>query len=167
MMELKEIEITPETAKDMLQYNVCNRPLSKSTVLKYSTMMSQGEWYCSHQAIAFSKDEHGKLMLVDGQHRLEAVIHSKIPTKFAIIYDAIQTPYIDTVRNRTFIDNLNIFNKTSRYTPMMMSIFNLFASTIKYQNSSQTIRQKFCDTYFDTFLLVDSVYKKSKAKKWW
>ena len=107
-MELKEIEISPEMAQEMLNYNTCNRPLSKNIVTKYARMMKRGEWYLSHQALAFAENKSGSLVLVDGQHRLAAVIQSGISIKFSVIYNAVQTPYIDTTRNRTFIDNLNI-----------------------------------------------------------
>lgn len=163
-MELKEMIITPDMATEMLRYNTCNRPLSKSTVTKYAGMMRSSEWYLSHQAIAFSKDIDGNLLLVDGQHRLAAVVQSGVAVKFSIIFNAIQTPYIDTVRNRSFIDNLNICNKTSRYTKTMMSIINLVMSINKTRNITQADRQKFCDSYYDTFLTVDSIYKASKTK---
>jgi hypothetical protein len=163
-MELQEIIITPEMAKEMLQFNNCNRPLSKKAVAKYAGMMKLGEWYLSHQSIAFSEDEQGQLILVDGQHRLAAVIQSGMAVEFSVIYNAIQTPYIDTVRNRTFIDNLNICNKTSRYTRTMMSILNLLMSINKLRINTQTERQIFCDQYYDTFLSVDNIYKTSKTK---
>lgn len=135
-MELREMEITPIMAQEMLEYNNCNRPLSRSTVAKYAGMMKQGEWYLSHQSIAFTEDDQGQLVLVDGQHRLAAVIQSGEPVKFSVIYHAIQTPYIDTVRNRTFIDNLNIVNKTTIYTKTMMGIFNLIICINKIRNIS-------------------------------
>jgi hypothetical protein len=163
-MELQEIEITPKMAQEMLEYNTCNRPLSKNTVIKYAGMMKLGEWYLSHQSIAFTEDEKGRLVLVDGQHRLAAVIQSGVPVKFSVIYHAIQTPYIDTVRNRTFIDNLNICNKTAIYTKTMMGIFNLIISINNIRNSTQAGRQKFCDQYYNTFQIVDNIYKKSKTK---
>ncbi len=163
-MELKEMIITPEIAQDMLQYNNCNRSLSRNTIAKYARMMKQGEWYLSHQAIAFGEDENGKQILVDGQHRLAAVVQSGIPVKTTVIYHAIQTPYIDTARTRTFIDNLNICNKTSHYTRTMMSILNLVMSINKIRNITQLERQKFCDFYYETFQMVDTIYKVSKAK---
>jgi hypothetical protein len=163
-MELHEITITPDMAEKMLQYNICNRPLSKSIVTNYSNMMKKGEWYFSHQAIAFSEDDNSKLILVDGQHRLAAVVLSGITTKFSVIYKAIQTPYIDTARNRTFIDNLNIFNNTTRYTKTMMGILNLLMSISKIRNTTQAGRQNFCDHYYEIFLAVDNIYKSSKTK---
>lgn len=163
-MELKEMIITPEIAQDMLQLNTCNRPLSKNTVAKYANMMKLGEWHFSHQAIAFTEDNKGNMLLVDGQHRLAAVVQSDVPIKFSVIYHAVQTPYIDTVRNRSFIDNLNICNSTSKYTKTMMSIFNLIISINNIKNITQTQRQNFCDNFYGTFLAVDNIYKTSKTK---
>lgn len=163
-MELHELDITPNIAKDMLQYNICNRPFSKATITKYANLMKQGEWFLSHQAIAFTDDKEGKLILVDGQHRLAAVIQSGLTVKFSVIYHAIQTPYIDTVRNRTFIDNLNICNNTSHYTKTMMGIYNLIMNINNIKNITQSDRQKFCDYYFKTFSIVDNIYKSSKTK---
>lgn len=163
-MELKEIIITPEIAQDMLKYNTCNRQLSRNTVAKYARMMKQGEWYLSHQAIAFAEDDNGNQILIDGQHRLAAVVQSQTPINTIIIYHALQTPYIDTVRNRTFIDNLNIYNNTSQYTKTMMSILNLLMYINKSKNMTQLEKQNFCDYYFDSFKMVDIIYKLSKAK---
>lgn len=164
IMELKIIDITPDMANEMLQYNTCNRSLSKNTVSKYVNMMRQGEWYLSHQAIAFTTGSDGNLVLVDGQHRLAAVIQSGMTIKFSVIYNAVQTPYIDTVRNRTFIDNLNIYNNTTRYTKNMMSIYNLLMSIIKSRKNSQVEHQLFCDYYYDTFTSIEKIYKNSKTK---
>ncbi len=163
-MELKEIVLTPEIAQEMMNYNTCNRPLSRNTVAKYARMMKQGEWFLSHQAIAFADDENGNQILVDGQHRLAAVVQSGATINTTIIYHAKQTPYIDTVRNRTFIDNLNICNKTSQYTRTMMSILNLLMSINKIRNITQLERQRFCDYYNETFQWVDIIYKFSKTK---
>lgn len=163
-MELKEMIIDSNMAIEMLKFNTCNRPLSRNTVLKYASMMRMGEWYFSHQAIAFATDENDDLLLVDGQHRLAAVAQSGIAVKFSVIYDAVQSPYIDTTRNRSFIDNLNIFNKTSKYTKTMMSIFNLITSINKIRNITQSERQNFCDSYFQSFVTVDKIYQSNKTK---
>lgn len=163
-MELKEMIINPDIATQMLKYNTCNRPLSRNTISKYASLMRLGEWHFSHQAIAFAEDDNGNLLLVDGQHRLAAVIQSGISVKFSVIYQAIQNPYIDTVRNRSFIDNLNICNGTSKYTKTMMSIFNLITSINKIRNITQAERQKFCDYYFESFQTVDEIYKSNNTK---
>ena len=163
-MELSEVVITPELATKLLEYNTCNRALSKSVVKKYADMMKKGEWYFSHQSIAFSDTEDGLEVLVDGQHRLYAVIQSGVAVKFTVIRHALQTPYIDTARNRNFIDNLNIFTGTKKYTTTMMGIINLFTHINKKSYLTQNERQYFCDYYYDTFTKVDQIYKRSGKK---
>lgn len=163
-MQMQEEIITPERATELLKRNTCNRVMSKSAVRKYSTLMKKGEWYLSHQAIAFADTEDGSEVLVDGQHRLAAVVQAGIPVTFMVIRHAIQTPYIDTARNRSFIDNLNIFNGTKKYTPTMKAIINLLAQINKISNMTQRERQIFCDYYFETFEKVDQIYKRSTTK---
>lgn len=163
-MVLNEILITPELAKEMLKCNLCNRVISKSCVNKYSELMKKGEWYLSHQGIAFADTDDGKEVLVDGQHRLAAVIHAGIPVKFTVIKHAVQTPYIDTSRNRNFIDNLNIFNGTKKYTSTMKGILNLLSQINKSNNLTQNERQTLCDYYYNTFNKIDDIYKRSTTK---
>lgn len=77
------LEITPAWAERKLaelQHLVedgtfRNRPINKSMVDSYASDMARGRWGLSHQGIAF--DEDGRL--IDGQHRLWAVIRASIP----------------------------------------------------------------------------------------
>lgn len=163
-MQMQEVIITPEMATELLKSNICNRGMSKAAVKKYSELMKKGEWYLSHQAIAFADSDDGNEVLVDGQHRLAAVVQAGVPVKFTIVRHAVQTPYIDTARNRNFIDNLNIFNGTKKYSMTMKGIINLLTQINKINNMTQNERQKFCDYYYQTFLKVDEIYKKSSTK---
>jgi hypothetical protein len=72
-MRVTEIYMTPELAAQMLSKNKGNRQLRKSMVVAYAADMIAGRWEYTHQAIAV--DQHGNL--VDGQHRLNAVIMAK------------------------------------------------------------------------------------------
>jgi hypothetical protein len=68
------IEVTPALAKKWLENNFRNRPLREDTVKAYARDMALGQWVYTHQGIAFNdKDE-----LIDGQHRLKAVILSGV-----------------------------------------------------------------------------------------
>jgi hypothetical protein len=64
--------ITPEIAREYLRRNTHNRQIRKSTVESYAKSMRRGNWLLTHQGIGF--DEKGNL--IDGQHRLEAVVAS-------------------------------------------------------------------------------------------
>ena len=64
--------ITPEVAAAMLQFNTNNRPLRSDTVTAYAKVMSSSDWTFTGESISF--DAAGRL--VNGQHRLSAVIKS-------------------------------------------------------------------------------------------
>jgi hypothetical protein len=68
-------KISPDKAVEMLAANTANRPLARSTVQAFAEAMRRGDWLVTHQGIAF--DTTGAL--VDGQHRLAAVIEAQLP----------------------------------------------------------------------------------------
>lgn len=75
-------EVTPAIALEYLKANVSNyRKLSKSRVALYAKDMSEGRWQLNGQTIVFA--ENGTLL--DGQHRLAAIVQSKKPVKIAIV----------------------------------------------------------------------------------
>jgi hypothetical protein len=68
------MEVTPAMAKKWLENNFRNRPLKGDTVKAYARDMALRRWVYTHQGIAFNdKDE-----LIDGQHRLNAIIVSGV-----------------------------------------------------------------------------------------
>lgn len=106
-LEVKSIEkilITPEIAKSLLEKNSSNRPLSIGTVKRYAFEMSSGSWKNTHQGIAV--DETGQI--IDGQHRLNAVIQSgvSIMTTLSIYKGNVKTLLIplDRGKNRSVAD---------------------------------------------------------------
>jgi hypothetical protein len=75
-LEIKTI--TPELAKKWLALNTAsNRRISKRTVDAYAQEMTRGRWQLTHQAIAFNQTGE----LVDGQHRLHAIVVAGVPIK--------------------------------------------------------------------------------------
>ena len=73
--------ITPEIAKTMLGENVNNRRISRDNVNLFAREIRNGEWRFNGEAIKFSKD--GRLL--DGQHRLLAVIAADKPLTTLVI----------------------------------------------------------------------------------
>lgn len=73
--------ITPEIAKTMLGENVNNRRISRDNVNLFAREMRNGEWRFNGEAIKFGKD--GRLL--DGQHRLLAVIAADKPLTTLVI----------------------------------------------------------------------------------
>jgi len=80
--ETVEIEtVTPEMAQDWLQGNVDNRKLRETRVLYLARLLTLNEWELTGDAIVF--DEQG--VLINGQHRLTALVVAKTPARFLIL----------------------------------------------------------------------------------
>ena len=98
--------ITPEYADELLSRNHCERPLSISIVKGYLDQMQRGVWNIGIVPIAI--DEEG--YLINGQHRLTAVILYGKPVRFFVARStpAEVKPHIDSEgRNRTRMQVLN------------------------------------------------------------
>jgi len=66
------VEMTPELAQKYLDTQVHNRPLSKAWVTALADSMKRGEWTEDGNSIKMDDAGH----LIDGQHRLHAIIRS-------------------------------------------------------------------------------------------
>lgn len=82
------------------------RHLSEARVSKFARAMSDGQWQLTHQGIALDKDG----VLIDGQHRLAAVIRSNTTQEFLVAYESAPDTFdvIDTGQARTAADILSI-----------------------------------------------------------
>src|SRR5256885_4562153 len=74
------VTITPKKAAEYLERNTANRPLSAKTVRDFAAAMRRGEWQVTHQGIAFDTTR----ALVDGQHRLAAIVQADVPVQAAM-----------------------------------------------------------------------------------
>lgn len=102
-MKTEVMTITPDMAREMLRGNKRNRPLKKPYVRVLSREMSAGKWMLNGVPIIFN----GKL-LIDGQHRLEACVHSGKPFQTLVVSDVAADAFttIDTGKKRTAADTL-------------------------------------------------------------
>ncbi len=103
--------ITPARAEEMLAANTTNRPLSKPTVRNLAEAMRRGEWMVTHQGIAFDV----KGILVDGQHRLAAIIEADQPVELTVFTDVAEGTFdvLDTGKRRNAADVLAIEGEKS------------------------------------------------------
>lgn len=103
-MKSQIMEITPKIAAEMLQFNGINRPISPRIVQEYASYIQDGLWALNGESIKLADDS----TLLDGQHRLNAVIASgkSITTyvQFGISKDVFST--IDQGKGRTLADLL-------------------------------------------------------------
>ena len=104
-------KISPARAGQMLEANTSNRPLSRSTVRSFADAMRRGEWLVTHQGIAF--DING--VLVDGQHRLAAVVEADVPVEMTVFTDVEAGTFdvLDTGKKRNAADVLAIEGEKS------------------------------------------------------
>lgn len=112
------------TAKDALdllggeerEKNKDNRQLGDRIVTRYGNDMTAGRWRTTHQAIAVGPDGR----MVDGQHRLEAIIRTGVPVEMILaIYRDEKTAElarqcVDTGRARRCGDALEIAGVVKR-----------------------------------------------------
>lgn len=80
--KLEIIEITPEIAEEFLSRNRRNRRVRPERVTRYAEQIKDGEWMVSPDAVAF--DYKGKL--INGQHRLKAVIEAGEPARHIVAF---------------------------------------------------------------------------------
>lgn len=83
--------ITPAQAKKLLERNVGNRPVSESHVRFLCGIIRRGEWKLNGDAIRYNNDR-----LVDGQHRLRAIIETGVPLQ-TVVVDGVDSGVFDTI----------------------------------------------------------------------
>lgn len=106
------INIDPVIATEILHRNNHNRPISDLTVKRYAQMMRQGKWQFNGEPIIIGEDGS----LIDGQHRLKAIIDSKSTQEMIVVKGVSKTAYqtIDIGKKRTGADALATHNKDYR-----------------------------------------------------
>lgn len=101
-MKTELINITPEMALDMLSKNSANRRVRQSRVQFYAEQMKKGNWHLTGQTITF--DKNGQLL--DGQHRLYAIVESEVTLPFLVVTDAEPATEYDCGIPRNMQDRL-------------------------------------------------------------
>ena len=74
-------EVTPELAKYWLENQVANRKINNTYVNRLVEDIKEGRWVFPGDPLKF--DNKGKL--IDGQHRLSAIVKSGVPQYFVIL----------------------------------------------------------------------------------
>ena len=106
-LDVTKERIGPEKAKDYLELNYQdNRDHSPSKVSDLATEMRQGRFYISDSAICFSSDG----FLINGQHRLKAIIESNTVGTFIICREMPNSSMkvMDIGRRRTKADRITV-----------------------------------------------------------
>ena len=88
--------LTPEMARELLEGNSLNRPISDGHVNRLAAQIAAGKWRFNGDTIKISSD----LRVLDGQHRCWAVIESNTAVETIIVRDIEPDAFatIDTLR---------------------------------------------------------------------
>lgn len=99
-------EITPEIALDLLIANTHNRPVTKRAVDFIADQMRSGDWKMAGDPIRISSTG----VLLDGQHRLNAIVESMTTQKLLVIRGLSDDTFdvMDTGRMRMAADVLAV-----------------------------------------------------------
>jgi hypothetical protein len=104
-------KVTPDLAKQYLQYNDGNRTTKKWWVESLALAITRGEWKITHQGLAFTKT--GRLL--DGQHRLQAIIQANKTVNILVSREVPEESFkvLDCGVKRTISDLTGMSVKTA------------------------------------------------------
>ena len=145
------VEVNPDMAADMLEHNTMNRNISQLNVKRYAQAMQSGEWEQNGQTISVAEDG----TILDGQHRLWAIIESGMTITFLIVYnvrkEAIAT--IDSGITRTFRHLLQIKGSKHAATAASLTkfawIYDNFDSELNTGSCKIALRNPVLEVYYD------------------
>lgn len=73
--------ITPKLAAEYMARNTRNRHINWRTVARYAHDIETGQWQMAGEPIKFASDGS----LLDGQHRLEAILKTQTPVQMVVV----------------------------------------------------------------------------------
>jgi hypothetical protein len=105
-MKISIMQITPDLAAEFLKRNTGNRAVRKRAVDQYADDLRRGDWKLTHQGVAIS--QAGRLL--DGQHRLSAIVQSGITAQMVVALDVPDDAYLvmDRGKPRQLRDALGV-----------------------------------------------------------
>lgn len=136
-MNTRIITVTPEQAAAWLAAQGKNRPVNRGRVAAFARQMKNGGWRVTHQGIAF--DEDGGL--VDGQHRLAAVIEAGVSVAmmatWGISRDVMKSA-VDRQSKRTAAHAFSIDGETNAHakSAVCRTLWTLENADIGYSDAS-------------------------------
>lgn len=160
-MITSEIEvITPAKAERYIKSNTVNRTINQKRVSAYAYDMKMGAWQTNGEGIRF--DENGKL--IDGQHRLSAIILANVPVKMMVTKGISKNITIyDRGRNRAEHDSLQMAGyskKVANKDTVAMTKLHYYIQA-HLGNVSHLEIEKFLKEHEHSIEIVRDVFSKS------
>lgn len=124
--------IDPHLAAEYLERNTLNRAVRAAKVAEYAADMRLGRWHDTGQGIIF--DETGTL--IDGQHRLLAIIESGIGVHMDVIRGVSRSAmaYIDVGAKRSTNDYLHLHHGVPDSNRVGGAIKSILSTCFWFQN---------------------------------
>lgn len=149
---IRTIIVTPELATELLEKNKVNRPLRQTHVQRIANQIRLGKWQFNGDTIKISDSED----VLDGQHRLWAVIEANKPIETIIVYGIEKEAFstIDTIRqSRNGSDVLALMGLTRYRGPVSEALKWLVRWQRKYlpdiRNPKHRIENADVETAFE------------------
>ncbi len=118
------VEVTPELARKWLDLARFNRDVDHAVVAKYVRQIKDGLWRRTHQGVALTKAG----VLIDGQHRLLAIIKSGMTVPMIVFVDEPEEnfEFIDCGRNRSHLEMMRLSQRNNALTSLHTSTLRAF-----------------------------------------
>lgn len=141
-MKTEVMTITPAMAEEMLRKNTGNRRLSKERVAHLAREISMGNWQNNGETIKLNGER-----LLDGQHRLSAVVMSGRPIE-TLVVSGLPTSVFATIdqqqkRGAHHVLHINGEVNSNNLAATIRTILDLRDDGIKWKRSSRTIPNGF------------------------
>lgn len=151
-MKIREIDVTPEIAENWLEKNsLLQRPV-KRAVESYAKDMEEDRWEKDNPTpITFWEDG----TLVDGQHRLRAVIKSGKTIRFCVAVVPVGVSVFDCQVSRTVSD----LSKMSGGGPIRNAVSAAISLSINKNSNIKTSKTKIIEEYNKNNFLWNRAYE--------
>lgn len=150
-MRTEVIKITPEKANEFLGKNIVNRNIRDKRVNQYVKEMQNGRWELNGESIKFND----KGELIDGQHRLTAIVKSGMAIDMCVVWDVpSEVTILDRGSGRSTADTLIISGMDKKLAnSTVVGIVKLhFWNTTGNGNQSDNDIKDFIERYGDSLL---------------
>lgn len=148
-MQISQVTMTPEWASRILEHNTHNRSVRHGMVRQIASDIVCGRWLLTPQTVSIATDGR----LIDGQHRLMAVVQAGEPVQMMLATDCPSECFaaIDTGQSRTPGDILKI-EGVSNYTHVasiikLVHLYETCPGIVWVGNSGLLSKQQILDMY--------------------
>lgn len=142
------ITLTPAMARQLLTGNVHNRNVRERHVQALARDIRNGRWRLSGDSIKRAHDG----TIIDGQHRLLAVVEADMPIEVVLVtnVDPDAQIVVDTGRGRTFPDTLRLMGEgQANDKAALVRKIVLWESDSLRTNLLEISRQELLDAYME------------------